>query len=63
MSSKKTRQELDQYIESLCNEIYTIAIENKIPVVLMHQDNIYIQDDNCGTSRLMMENLDNTMHS
>ena len=63
MSCKKTRQELDQYIESLCNEIYTIAIENKIPVVLMHQDNIYIQDDDCGTSRLMMDNLDKTINN
>ena len=63
MSCKETRQELDQYIESLCNEIYTIAIENKIPVVLMHQDNIYIQDDDCGTSRLMMDNLDKTINN
>jgi hypothetical protein len=36
MEQAAKRKELDQYIESLCHEIYTIASKNNIPVVLMH---------------------------
>lgn len=60
IAAKEIKQS-NQLIESLCNEIYKIAHKNKIPIVLMHQDNIYIQDDARGTNRLMMENLDKTL--
>ena len=60
-AAKDTKQ-YNQLIESLCNEIYKIAHKHKLPIVLMHQDNIYIQDDARGTNRLMMENLDKALN-